>query len=103
MKPTWKQNDLCNSCGLSGNWSRTYRTPKHFVDLYQASMKQNGKKFESHSNTLGETNVEANNALVTDDSNNLVNIKDLDVSDFFEDPDGKIDYLIGCDVFGSDN
>ncbi|KAM1483359.1 hypothetical protein ACFX1Q_035267 [Malus domestica] len=27
-------------CGGNGNWARTYRTPKHLVDLYQASLKE---------------------------------------------------------------
>ena len=38
QKPTRKQHDICNRCGLSGHWSRTCRTQKHFVDLYQASL-----------------------------------------------------------------
>ena len=43
--------------GLSGHWSHTCRTSLHFVNLYQASLKQNGKKIESHSNTLDEINA----------------------------------------------
>ena len=33
-------------CGMEGHWSRTCRTAKHLVDLYQASLKENGKKIE---------------------------------------------------------
>ncbi|XP_060183219.1 uncharacterized protein LOC132613191 [Lycium barbarum] len=30
----------CHRCGGSGHWSRTCRTAKHLVELYQASMKR---------------------------------------------------------------
>ena len=72
------------------------------MDLYQASLKTKGKKVESYSNTLNEANDEANNALITNDPNTLIDIKGLDVLDFFKDPDGKIDYLIGG-VLGPNN
>ncbi|KAM2770160.1 hypothetical protein PS2_012834 [Malus domestica] len=32
----------CYMCGGNGHWARTYRTPKHLVDLYQASLKVKG-------------------------------------------------------------
>ena len=35
-------------CGTEGHWSRTYRTTKHPVDLYQASLKDKGKKVETN-------------------------------------------------------
>ena len=59
--------------------------PKHFVDIYQASLKQKGKKVESHSNTLDEASAEANNALVTNDSNPPISIEGIDVSNFIKD------------------
>ena len=31
---------------MKGHWPRTCRTAKHLVDLYQASLKENGKKIE---------------------------------------------------------
>ena len=31
---------------MEGHWSRTCRTTKHLVDLYQASLKENGMKIE---------------------------------------------------------
>ena len=34
---------ICHRCGMTGHWSRTYRMPKHFVDLYQASLKKYGE------------------------------------------------------------
>ena len=33
---------------MEGHWSRTCRTAKHLVDLYQASLKEKGKKIESN-------------------------------------------------------
>ena len=73
------------------------------MELYQASLNQNDNKVKYHSNTLQKANVEANNALVKDDSNPPISIKGLDVSDFFEDPNGKIDHLISGGVIDPDN
>ena len=74
--------------------------PKHFVNLYQVSIKGKGKRFETCSteNAYDATNIEVNNALVEDIPTTLINnnpftptkAKSLDVSDFFEDPDGKL-------------
>ena len=55
------------------------RTPKHLANLYQASKKAKGKEIET--NFI--------------DHENPIDITHLDVSDFFEDPKGKIDHLIG--------
>ena len=47
--------DTCYRCGMEGHWSRTCRTVKHLVDLYQASLKEKGKKIEMnfiHSNGM---------------------------------------------------
>ena len=76
-KPSKNHENKCYKCGMKGHWSRTYRTPKHLVDLYQASIK--GKEVEM--NFI--------------DSNGQVDLTHLDVSDFFENPNGKIDHLIG--------
>ena len=38
--------DTCYRCGMEGYWSCTCRTAKHLVDLYQASLKEKGKKIE---------------------------------------------------------
>ena len=66
-------------------------------------MNQKDKKIESHSNTLDETNDEANNALIKNDSNTLINIKGLDVLEFFKDLNGKIDHSISGGMLGPDN
>ncbi|GAV92146.1 UBN2 domain-containing protein, partial [Cephalotus follicularis] len=34
----------CNRCGMEGHWYRAGRTAKHWVDLYQASLKEKGKQ-----------------------------------------------------------
>ncbi|KAK3431307.1 hypothetical protein EUGRSUZ_E03172 [Eucalyptus grandis] len=80
---------ICHRCGMTGHWSRTYRTPKHFVDLYQASLKNTGKRDESHAieiNPTTITTIEANNISVggTPLAPEVANAS-LDVSDFFED------------------
>ncbi|XP_060178123.1 uncharacterized protein LOC132608068 [Lycium barbarum] len=68
----------CYRCGGSGHWSRTCRTPKHLVELYQASIKRKEKKPEA--NFISEDQVD---------------ITHLDVVDFSEHTEGKIDHLIG--------
>ena len=58
---------ICHHCGMTGHWSRTFRTPKHFVDLYQTSLKNKGKRGESHAieiNPAAITTIEANNISV---------------------------------------
>ena len=73
------EENECYRCGMKGHWSRTCRTSKHLVDLYQASLKGKGK--------AAETNfVEHHNPL---------DITHLDASDFFENVDGEINHLIG--------
>ncbi|KAK9676731.1 hypothetical protein RND81_11G096200 [Saponaria officinalis] len=43
-----KPKGACLKCGLIGHWARACRSPKHFVDLYQASIKQANKGPEAH-------------------------------------------------------
>ncbi|XP_049397355.1 uncharacterized protein LOC125861524 [Solanum stenotomum] len=64
-------------CGERGHYARDCRTPKHLVELYQASLIKKDK------------NPEAN--FITDH----VDITHLDVANFFTHPEGKIDHLIG--------
>ncbi|KAK3422509.1 hypothetical protein EUGRSUZ_G02958 [Eucalyptus grandis] len=80
---------ICHRYGMTGHWSRTCRTPKHFVDLYQIFLKNTGKRGESHTieiNPTTITTVEANNISVggTPLTPEVANAS-LDVSDFFED------------------
>ncbi|KAL6564724.1 hypothetical protein OROMI_016174 [Orobanche minor] len=76
-----KREDKCHKCGMTGHWSRTCRTTKHLVDLYQKSIKGKGKI---------ETNVL--------DYDGPLGTTHLDVSDFFADPKGDIGHLIGGGV-----
>ncbi|KAL4606989.1 hypothetical protein ACB092_09G143100 [Castanea dentata] len=47
-KPSNGHENKCYRCGMEGYWSRTCRTPKHLVDLYQASIKEKGKGIETN-------------------------------------------------------
>ena len=68
--------NTCHRCGMKGHWSRTCRTTKHLVDLYQASMKKIEKNIEL----------------------NFTDAKRLDLSyydvDFFGAPLEKTNYLM---------
>ncbi|XP_058775195.1 uncharacterized protein LOC131649450 [Vicia villosa] len=76
--------NICYRCGGKGHWSRTCRTPKHLVDLYQKSLKNKKENIETHF---------ANEDDDPDYGN--MDVTHLDIGDFFADPDGKIDHLIG--------
>ncbi|GAV85820.1 UBN2 domain-containing protein, partial [Cephalotus follicularis] len=41
---TQNKKGNCNRCGMEGHWYRACRTAKHWVDLYQASLKVNDKR-----------------------------------------------------------
>ena len=69
-KPPKNHENNSYICGMKGYWSRTCCTPKHLVDLYQVEM-----------NFI--------------DSDGQVVLTYLDVSDFFENLNGKIEHLIG--------
>ena len=83
-----KHDNACTSCGLNGYWARVCRTPKDFVDLYQASIKDKGKRVESHFVENTKENIEINNDLVIHST--LINevpiahieAKSLDISNF---------------------
>ncbi|PIN02180.1 hypothetical protein CDL12_25310 [Handroanthus impetiginosus] len=81
--------DSDNSCfrySAKRHWSCICRTPKHLVELYQASLKKKSKSVEvNFTNSINDFDNDAND----------IDIAHLDVVDFFEDPEGKIDHLIG--------
>ncbi|KAL0283581.1 UNVERIFIED_CONTAM: hypothetical protein Sangu_2880200 [Sesamum angustifolium] len=71
----------CYCCGGKGHWSRTCRTPKHLIDLYQESLNNKIKKIGTN--------------FIDDKSDGYIDMTHLDVADFFVDPNGKTDHLIG--------
>ncbi|XP_073138355.1 uncharacterized protein [Henckelia pumila] len=81
-KPKKSKNE-CYRCGIKGHWYQNCRTPKHLVDLYQAS-KEKAKDTETNFIYRGEDLSQVSSFSAP-----------FDVSDFFEDPDGRIDHLTG--------
>ncbi|XP_070056517.1 uncharacterized protein [Nicotiana tomentosiformis] len=73
-----KAENACYRCGGKGHWSRACRTPKHLVELYQASLKKT------------EKNAEAN--FISEDNFDFMY---LDVADYFALPKGEISHVIG--------
>ena len=59
-------------------------------------MKSEEKNFETHfiENTVVETNVEVNNALIENNPFALIGVKFLEVTDFFEDCMPRISHQI---------
>ena len=80
FQPLANYENKCYKCGMKGHWSRTCYTADHLVKLYQTSLKEKSKD-----------KIETN--LI--DGDDPVDITHLDVSNFFEDPNGKIDHLLG--------
>ena len=92
---------------MKGHWSRTCCTTKHLVDLYQAAIKGKDNQIETnfingqgtmdpddpYQVSLQEANNQINNNLI--DNDGAIPLTHFDISDFFEDPSGKIDHLIG--------
>ena len=74
--PSKSHENTCHRYSMKGHWSRTCRTTKHLVDLYQASLKKIEKNIET----------------------NFFKAKGLDLSyydvDFFGAPLEKTDYLM---------
>ncbi|GAV60022.1 hypothetical protein CFOL_v3_03553, partial [Cephalotus follicularis] len=78
----------CNRCGMEGHWYRACRTAKHWVDLYQASLKNKGKQTET--NFIGHCNP-----LETTQSDFVsIGTTYLDIHDFLADPNEKMDQVI---------
>ena len=75
--------NLCYRCTMKGHWSRTFRTPKHLVDLYQESLKKKDKK-------AVETNFFSKDESVDHDLNDMTH---LDVADFLIQPEANIEHL----------
>ncbi|GAV78205.1 hypothetical protein CFOL_v3_21673, partial [Cephalotus follicularis] len=74
-----------NRCGMGGHWYGTCCTAKHWVDLYQASLKEKCKQIETnfigHCNPLETTQSEFVSMGTTH----------LDIPDFLTGPNEKMD------------
>ncbi|XP_074359581.1 uncharacterized protein LOC141698950 [Apium graveolens] len=75
----------CSRCGMKGHWRNTYRTSKHFADLYQASLKNVETNFTEQNDPLGIAHLEAH--LGSDDLVDPSAFTHMEVGDFFEDVD----------------
>jgi hypothetical protein len=64
---------------MTNHWSRTCRTPKYLVELYQSSIKKKGKEVEIN--------------FIKNKSSGILVDTHLDVSDFFENVDKEIDIM----------
>lgn len=81
--------DPCYRCGDKGHWSRACHTPKHLVELYQASLKE--KENTKEVNLVYQDNEDPFNMP-------LVNTR-LDVEDYLNPPNGDNEYsLAGMDT-----
>ncbi|KAH0696609.1 hypothetical protein KY289_014091 [Solanum tuberosum] len=83
---------VCHRCGGMGHWSRTCRSSKRLVQLYQASLKKSDNNPEA--NFISKDNVELvhkmdNSAEVNFISEDNVEPMHLDVADFFVFSEGK--------------
>ncbi|XP_026438708.1 uncharacterized protein LOC113337224 [Papaver somniferum] len=67
------QKNICYRCGLTNHWQRIFRTPEHFLKLYQASLKRPAE------------NIEIN--LIEASAPSTSNTH-LDVSDYLVGPEG---------------
>ncbi|CAN6694599.1 unnamed protein product [Malus baccata var. baccata] len=79
----------CHRCGGNGHWARTCRTPKHLVELYQASFKEKGVEI----NFLDQAKPMETPDPVTNLSGQL-NTTHLDATNFINER--------GNEVYGSD-
>ncbi|GAV91063.1 hypothetical protein CFOL_v3_34463, partial [Cephalotus follicularis] len=74
----------CNRCGMECHWYRACRTAKHWVDLYQVSLKEKGKQIET--NFIGHCDP-----LETTQSDFvLMGTTHLDIANFVSDPNEKM-------------
>ena len=75
------KKETCYHCGLEGHWSRICRTPKHFVHLYQKSLKDKNSKAHETNFVDNPTVTSTEDNFTNDISQNII----LDVSDFLID------------------
>ncbi|KAG4960075.1 hypothetical protein AAZX31_13G181000 [Glycine max] len=76
--------NICHRCGCKDHCSSACQTPRHLVEQYQESLKTKEKQIKTH---FGYEEG--------DFRYGLMDVTHLNIADFFADPDGKIDHLIG--------
>ncbi|XP_028775706.1 uncharacterized protein LOC114732573 [Neltuma alba] len=80
----------CYRCDGNGHWSPACRALKYLVDLYQELLKNktkgNNKMPRVETNFVDEEG---------DSDYGNMDVTHLDIANFFTDPNGKIDHLIG--------
>ena len=69
------------ACGMKDHWSRTCRTSKHLVNLYQAFLKGVETNFTEQSDPLGIAHLEAH--LGGENQIGPLNSTHMEVADFF--------------------
>ncbi|KAK9724991.1 hypothetical protein RND81_05G113700 [Saponaria officinalis] len=73
-KDKMNADNFCNRYGCKGHWSRTCRTRKHFVDLYQQSLKDKCEK-KIEANFIAENDkIETNFADGKDNYEQRINV-----------------------------
>ncbi|XP_058208289.1 uncharacterized protein LOC131321309 [Rhododendron vialii] len=87
-KPSKNSEDSCYKCGGKGHWSRTCRTPKHLIELYQASLKEKGKEIETDFTDQISQNQ-------TVDPFEPIDIPFFDISEYLAGPSGTKDDFFG--------
>ena len=78
-----KVENTCHRCGMKDHWSRTCRTSKHLVDLYQASLRSVETNITEKSDPLGIAHLETH--LGGGNQIDPINTTHMEVADFFKD------------------
>ncbi|XP_045797770.1 uncharacterized protein LOC123891953 [Trifolium pratense] len=98
-----KNNEnICHRCGSKNHWAHTCRTPKHLINLYQQSLKE--KRIETHfaiDDAVEDVHPNYTHFAIDDAVGDVhpnygnMDVTHLEIGDFIDDPNGRIDHLIG--------
>lgn len=90
QKPMKHKEEVCYRCGVAGHWSRTCRTAKHLVDLYQASLKRENADIET--NLIQTTGASTSSPHLDLDFLTKSEEDKWDISDYLNYPDDGVMY-----------